>query len=329
MAHELSINDEGKAEMFSLRESPWHKLGTVLKNPPTAEEALRAAKLGWPVQLDKMYRKNEFGELLAVDSFRLITRGDNGRVLGLATENYTPLQNAVAFEIFNPLVDNGFAEFTTAGALHGGRNVWVMIKLNITDPRVTDILGDEVVPYAMVDNSHSGTRSVRLTETPLRVVCQNTLLGATRAATRSIKLIHNRSVESNLTNAAKELWRDLIDNYAAIARDFATLKSKFLDEAMFRALVLEPAVPVPTDKSRYSTDKSFERAVIKAETKQLEISALWDGGDGHKGDRSAWEAYNAYTQWFDHVRTSRADYASTALDGQTIHATIFNSLMHA
>jgi phage/plasmid-like protein (TIGR03299 family) len=326
MSHELSFTEEGEAEMFSVRETPWHKLGIVLDNPPTAEEGLKAAHLDWQVGLNKLYRKNEFGEILEVERFRIIERMDNGTVLGLATEDYTPLQNQAAFAIFNPLVQNGFANFETAGALHHGRNVWVQVKLNITDPRVTDVLGDEVVPYAMIDNSHSGTRSVRLTETPQRVVCKNTLMGARAAASRSIKIVHGSKVEANLVQAARELWKDLVEHYVLIANDFTALKGKFLDEAMFRKLVANVALPAPI-KAGYANPTRYDIALAKHEEKQQELIKLWTGGTGHSGDHSAWEAYNAYTEWFDHIRKSRGNYASAVLDGQTAHTPIFAGLL--
>lgn len=47
MAHEIE-------NMFSVRETPWHRLGTVLSEPPTTREAIVAAGLDWDVELRAM-----------------------------------------------------------------------------------------------------------------------------------------------------------------------------------------------------------------------------------------------------------------------------------
>ena len=48
--HNLNIND-GKASMFYVGEVPWHKLGTQLEQPATAQEAIEAAGLDYVVKL--------------------------------------------------------------------------------------------------------------------------------------------------------------------------------------------------------------------------------------------------------------------------------------
>lgn len=47
MSHELMFDDHGKAAMFYVDEKRWHREGTKLERPPTAGEAIRAAKLDW------------------------------------------------------------------------------------------------------------------------------------------------------------------------------------------------------------------------------------------------------------------------------------------
>ena len=49
MGHNLNTNN-GKASMFYVGETPWHKLGTKLDNPATAQEALEAAHLNYTVE---------------------------------------------------------------------------------------------------------------------------------------------------------------------------------------------------------------------------------------------------------------------------------------
>ena len=50
MAHEL-LNDT----MFYVGETPWHKQGVPLDNPPTIEEAVILANLDWEVDKEPTY----------------------------------------------------------------------------------------------------------------------------------------------------------------------------------------------------------------------------------------------------------------------------------
>src|SRR5262249_10534005 len=134
---------------------PWHGLGVPLENPPTIAEGIRAAGLAWEVSLQPLVTA---GGGRPVPAYATIRQSD-GAILGGVGPQYQPLQNADAFQFFQPFLDAGQASLHTAGSLAGGKRVWVLVKLN-RDP-LTVAPGDEVEKYLLLSNSHDGTLAVR------------------------------------------------------------------------------------------------------------------------------------------------------------------------
>jgi hypothetical protein len=58
MAHELMFKD-GEAAMMYVGELPWHRLGQRLMKPPTAKEAIKAARIDWRVAKKPIYAMSE------------------------------------------------------------------------------------------------------------------------------------------------------------------------------------------------------------------------------------------------------------------------------
>jgi phage/plasmid-like protein (TIGR03299 family) len=314
MAHELDFDQNGVARMFSVRETPWHREGRVLTEAPrTIEEALELAGLDWSVERKPCHIETSGGgDYVEVPEAFAIVRQDTGRALGVVGPWYTPLQNRDAFRILQPLMDNGLAAWETAGALRMGRDVWGCIRFNIDSPIVTEVFTDEVVPYGLITNNHAGERAVILMETPVRTVCANTLrmaLAGVRGNARAHKVRHTASMESKLTDAALNLWGSIVERTETCARQYAALKATFLDEALFRRLVLDVALPLPvlepgaSDRAR----TLYQTRTEKVTARRTEVRRLWTEGTGHKGDGSAWEAYNAAVEALDH----RADLFPT------------------
>src|SRR5690606_41460911 len=118
------------------------------------------------------------------------------------------------------------------------------IRLNTGSRIVQEVFADEVVPFGLISNNHAGERKVVVQETPIRVVCANTLGVALRERRRALGVRHTASVEARTTDAARQLWRGLVERYAVVARQFQALKAHHLDTALFRRRVLDVAAPL-------------------------------------------------------------------------------------
>ena len=137
-------------------------------------------------------------------------------------------------------------------------------------------------------------------ETPVRVVCSNTLGMALTGPGKKIGVRHTLNVEAKVVDAAQELWGGVAERYRIIADQYRLLKNTYMDEALFRTLVLDTTAPVKDEWLQPGLFTSQQRARECVEKRRRRIEHLWTHGEGHTGDQSAWEAYNAVTATVDH-----------------------------
>jgi phage/plasmid-like protein (TIGR03299 family) len=349
MAHELTFRN-GIAEMFSVRETPWHREGHVLTEAPTLDAALQLAGQDFETELQPYYirRETEDGDEYFVlsDHRRAVIRTDTGRELGGVGMKYTPLQNRDAFRVLEPLLDTGLVTLETGGSLREGADVWLLARFNVErfGPLVREVFADAVIPYGLVANNHNGRRGVLLQLTPIRVVCANTLGMAEREAKkggRAITVRHTPNVARATITAAQTLFRGIVERYEDAARAYQALQRVALQEAEFRRLVLDVIAP-----DKRNNENASPRAIEQADACRDELRRLWTEGDGHQGDHSAWEAYNGAVQAIDHneqlfpaksteTRTASlisgrlAEKKMIVLDGLTRHARKVGALVTA
>ncbi len=182
--------------MFYLREKPWHGLGIRVGTAPTSIDALVLAGLDWEVIQKDVYTEN--GSLIA--GYKINTRSTDNAALGIVSDRYKVVQNEEAFQFTDDLLGKGVT-YETAGALQGGKKVWMLARI----PHRYIIAGDEIAPYLVVMNSHDGSSGIKVAMTPIRVVCQNTLNLALDSAKRIWTAKHTENVMSRVHEAEETL----------------------------------------------------------------------------------------------------------------------------
>lgn len=329
MAHELLIDESGDASMMYVGNLPWHGLGQQLENPPTAEVAIKAARLAWEVVKTPVFYHLGLGqEGIVPGHFALVpgegwTQRGERPVFGVVSDQYEVLQNRHAFAFFDPIVKKGLATYETAGSLGKGERVWVLAKMKdqMTLP------GDDVVSkYLLLANSHDGKSSVQMRFTPVRVVCSNTLaMALDKGAWVSIE--HTQDMERRLADT-QALVDDIINSYAGIEKSFrAMIECKLPEdrsEAYFGAVFPEPAPP-PAECSAAVIarhDNLRLRAVREREiTRRLYLYGRHNTGPYMR--RTLWAAYNSVTEYVDqYVHTRRLPQESP---GGRLYSTWFGS----
>ncbi len=213
-------NTTGEAAFYSHREPAWHGLGTVTEDAKTSDEVLHLAKLDWAVEKRPLLSMNR-GKLGKKIPNRFGTfRDDTGDwVGGLVGNTWTPIQNRDAFTFLDELVGGGHVTYETAGALDGGRVVFMSTK----SPSFTidpEGAADRIDLYTLFANSHDGRSAAVAVETPVRAVCTNTLDLAMNEAHRVWKIRHTKNALSDLEEARRTLG--FTEVYAAALEAEAT-----------------------------------------------------------------------------------------------------------
>lgn len=196
MAHELQEHDS----MFSVRERPWHGLGTVLEDYPDIDEAIQHSGLTWNVELKPLYY-DAGGPLLELPEKFVTMRMDKNIPLGVVGRYYNVYQNGQMWEFIRQFCDSTGALLETAGSLYNGATVWVLAK----NGEVEYLSGDPVQKFFLFRNGFDGGTNIQVLFTDIRVVCNNTLSMALRGAGNIYKVRHTAGAASNLEQIDRAL----------------------------------------------------------------------------------------------------------------------------
>lgn len=283
--------------MFSAREVPWHRIGTVTPDTLNAQDALKVSGLDWTVELKplKAYMGHDARpSYVTVEDRFGVVRDSDLSVLGVVGTSYVPLQNREAFAFLDNLVDTDDARYETAGSLRGGK--WVFMTMRV--PESMNVGGVDVVDtYILLTSSHDGSRAVTAAVTPVRVVCTNTLNLALGTARSRWSVRHTTTAGQRLQEA-----RDTLGLTFKFMEDFQAEAERMLETEM--------------------TEREFASMVgtlLKDTPKEKDVDVLRElyadapNLDNVRG--TAWGALNAvveYADWYRPYRTAEAQVLSVS-----------------
>lgn len=303
MSHNLDIN-AGVASFVSANTDAWHSLGQVVHKADgsglTALEAMREGQLAdWHTRKLPLFYTTESGDQVGVPG-RYATVRDNpvirGQVdtLGVVGEDYTVVQNEAHAELLDYIADESGAHFETAGALCGGRQTFLTMKL----PSTMLVGGvDPVDTYVASINSHDGSMAFTLMVTPVRIVCANTL----NMAFGNHKSMLRRTHTTNIMRDVRHQARAALD-----------LTFKYLDEFQAQA---EQMINTTLTQSRFeqliaaefgAPEGAAAATVTRTNNKLEEMASLFSDAFTQEGVRNTvWAGLNALTEWNDHLAPTR------------------------
>jgi phage/plasmid-like protein (TIGR03299 family) len=307
--HNIMQIDEKSHAMFSVKETPWHKIGKVIPNHLTSEEAIKEAGLDWRVNKQPSHFYNPLTKKLEEDAGKYdLINSANGQRLGIVSNSYKIFQNRQAFEFMDTLVSGDYsnAHYETAGALGKGENIWAMIAMD----QVTTIgKNDNILPYLVLTNNHSGKGSLQAFFTPIRVVCQNTLTFAINGAKNSVSIRHSGSLDERVREAQEVLGMAVKAN-----EDFATkadiLSNTYVSEEGAKTFFEQTFFPKKTKEEMETLSKRSSN-VIDTAMDLFEGKGMGSDMDTARG--TAWGLYNTVTEYLDHKSSTAINSPEKAL----------------
>lgn len=286
MSANIHITADGTAAMFN-RGVPWHGLGQIVTSAQTWQDAAKLAKLDWTVSKHQLTNPLTGSLMNAYATFR----DDTQALLGVVSKTYAPIQNAQAFDFVDTLLEaNGKAHYESAGALGDGNQIWVLASV----PYGFEVAGDRHETYILFETSHDRSKAATCKLTTVRVVCQNTLsmaLGETNQA--QVKVRHSKNGTAKL-EAAKRLLSGAKQTVETVAQKLNFLAAKKMTpDASMQVM--------DTLFGKDWRDSSVKRNQIS------EIATLFAQADHGKAKvaGTAYNLYNAVTEWSDHFRDVR------------------------
>lgn len=237
MSANIEFNENRNSYSFySLKEVPWHGLGTIVETAKTPEEIIRIANMDYDVSLAPMYASfvpngtvktisvedgikcvmQDGSDIIIPSKGTKVTqcfatfRSDNYKILGVVGNRYEPVQNREAMDFIyqvcksQMVINPNDVIIQTAGVLGEGERIFVTAELP-----TYQIAKDEMRKYILFTTSHDGSGSIQACFTDIRVVCNNTLNAALNHCKNMVRFKHTKNVKVNLAYGAQMMRESL------------------------------------------------------------------------------------------------------------------------
>jgi phage/plasmid-like protein (TIGR03299 family) len=290
MSNELNLN--------LTRNDAFAQLGKDVSKTSNAQQAMQAANLaGWDVRKHALQTTTIMGAdgeqlLLPVnDKFATVRTNPETlqpEVLGVVGNSYTPIQNEAHCELLDAIVEESGAHFEVAGAMRGGRDVFVCMKLN--DQMLVggiDPLDLKIAAF----NSHDGTSSFKIAVTNMRVFCANQQAAVMNSAVSKFSVRHTARSGGILAEAREALKLTFAYN-AEFEQAAEKLIQQSYTDAQFNDLI----------NSMWDVSEDAKPAVKTRDAKRNDaLNYLFADADTNSNIRGTkWAAYQSITEYVDH-----------------------------
>ena len=265
------------------RMSTWENLGTVATSN-NYRDRLREANLDYTAVAEDLFIEHE-GSKIQVPDRKVILRDDTKEIFGIVSNKYQLCQNVDALDFVECIDDVTLLKAGSAGSM-----IWMIGKL----PSV-EILGDEVTPHLIFQNSHDGSCSIKTTICMLRIVCQNQFVSSFKESPATISIRHQGDIDEKLV-AAKQTMQgvyEYVKNYDSVAHELATQK---ITPSKFNTLI-EGFFKIPEDAS--------DRTIRSINDRRERFYEAYNAEDNQNFTGTKWGLVNAYSDLITHEEFAR------------------------
>lgn len=274
--------------MLYVGETPWHNQGVKYETPPKSSfEIVEGAKLNWNVASIKM--KTDMHD--SVLQFNAIYREDTGKVLGAVNRAYPKLvQNREMFNSVEHLIGKDI-ETETAASLGDGEKVFGCFRIH----EQYKLLDDDVDHYFLILNDHLRVDGkVTVLNTPVRVVCQNTLSEALSNNIYKVRVPISAEASIN-QNIADNLLYGVDNAIRELQRRSEDMIMKKVDTSYMEKL-LNILYPYKEADGQVSVDRANERIEVVRST----FMNCMDKDDLQNFKGTQWQVLNALVDFNTH-----------------------------
>lgn len=314
--------------LFTVRQPAWHGLGKVLADHPTREEA-KAIAHPWEPTTEPLYRvvkeivhvSMEFGcdepdcsfeefpehyrekaKAERVPEFDLVTRDDDGFMLGVKPQTRSLVKNEEMYEIAEAIMSghgSGNVLYETGGSIKGGRKVWLLLRFE--EPfLVGGRTGTETIAYFALQNSNDGTAAFRGQGTNVTIVCDNTSLMADMDAEgrgTEFAFSHTAKIGERIEQAKEALagWKASVEQYQRIAEvmiDVPVTREQ-------RTLFVHEFIPMPQENL---ISARVRQNVVDGRSQML---GIFDSPTQETIKDTTWGLVQAAIEYSQHYRKAR------------------------
>jgi phage/plasmid-like protein (TIGR03299 family) len=316
--------------------TPWHGLAAKIDHDATPAEMLTTAGLDWTVSKRPLFTPRvplviegqEFETMSVPDYFALV-RDSDGKILGPAGKDYVPTQNAQAMDFFKKFCDAGHMRLETAGSLQGGKQVWVLAKIQKSFKLTGD---DEVGGYLLFSNPHQWGHALVIKFTPIRVVCMNTLVMALAGSSKGFRAPHVRAFDSEVAKEAEMslgIATEMLEKFEETANKLAATKISNDVVVRYVADIMQPELIAEMfGKNFYrATPEKQAELILTGGSPEIKVDASafkrsagdvlsavnrQPGAGLESASGTLWGSFNAVAYYCDHVAGISRDNALTS-----------------
>lgn len=274
-----------------MKNTRWSAIAGKDVEATTSEQAIQLSGLNWDVLQSPVFYKTPTA-MVENPHNRVNFRSDTHDILGIVSDSYKILQNRDAFRFLDSLIGVAEAMYVNVGSFRNGARVYIQAKLPgfiRFDDGGLDV-GEKFLTFI---TSHDGSLPISALFTPIRVICQNTLLMALRDNVRKSTVRHTLNLAMGLQNARETLG--ILNNQFTLLEDVSRKLThvSFAEKDIPQLLTKSGLIPAEADPSS------------RAKNIMEEVLLRFKHGAGSElasAKGTAWGAYNAVVEYVDHYR---------------------------